>query len=218
MAQRKSNSNLNEEGLHHAYLVTGPLSDAEAFLLDLLATSGIDVANNPDVLRLSFDTLGIDEARELSTRASYRSLSKKKIFFISFTSITPEAQNALLKTFEDPYPHTHFVVSAPLRDMLIPTLLSRMHLVRGVGENILDHEEHLTENVEMFMNSPVSRRMEFAKEFADDGGDISAFLDILMLKMKEAKKGFAHLYPIRRLASDRAVSARMILEHLAFVV
>ena len=44
--------------------------------------------------------------------------------------MTPQAANALLKTLEEPRPHTHLILIAPSKDSVLPTLLSRSQVVR----------------------------------------------------------------------------------------
>jgi DNA polymerase III gamma/tau subunit len=88
---------------HHANLIVGPAEKAISML-----AGEFDAESELSIER--FDTLGIDEARELSRR---QRLSGGHIFIIAAGTITREAQNALLKTFEEPAPDTYFMLIIP---------------------------------------------------------------------------------------------------------
>jgi DNA polymerase III gamma/tau subunit len=75
----------------------------------------------------SYETFGVDEGRELKEAQLSKSFGGgKKIFVISFETITVEAQNSLLKVFEEPTPDTHFFLISRTGSRLLPTLRSRI--------------------------------------------------------------------------------------------
>ena len=94
--------------LHHANLLIGGSEEAESYVRLFCDDCGVKVANNPDFFAFRMDTFGIDEARELKILAARKAITTKKIFLIAAERLTREAQNALLKTFEDPFPDTFF--------------------------------------------------------------------------------------------------------------
>ncbi len=77
----------------------------------------------------------IDTVRELS-RSAYSSpiLSPWKVFVVNdASSMTVEAQNAILKMLEEPPPDTAFILIASNKAALLPTILSRCHTVNFRG-------------------------------------------------------------------------------------
>ena len=118
------------KNLHHANLLVGTREDAESYLVSLCNNLGIKLANNPDFFAFRMHTFGIDEARELKLMSVRKALTSRKIFFIVSTRLTFEAQDALLKTFEDPSPDTVFFLAVSEEAFIIPTLRSRMQVVR----------------------------------------------------------------------------------------
>lgn len=98
---------------HHAYYIEGPLSQFAEY-------SG---ALKPFWAK-KFERFGIDEARELITFASLKNIGET-VFFIGAVSITTEAQQALLKLFEEPQEGTVFILLLP-HGALLPTLRSRI--------------------------------------------------------------------------------------------
>ncbi len=199
----KDLSNLLSAGrqVHHAYLVVGDPEEAENIIKKTFCLTG-----SPDYFAYKEPLFGIEEAREVSGAAIRRAFSGKKIFFIAPERITTEAQNALLKTFEDPISDTHFFLV--LRDvgLVIPTLKSRVETIH-VKSSAFDN------GAEEFLKMPVTKRLEFAKKFADEERNLPVFLDqLLLLKRDEA------VYKMRLRSADRGASARLILEHLALVL
>lgn len=80
----------------------------------------------PDITHLIRPQFGIDDARELVKQSAARGFGGKRRFVVSADSLTPEAQNALLKLFEDPPTDAVFYLVVPGGAMLLPTLRSRL--------------------------------------------------------------------------------------------
>jgi len=101
---------------HHAFLVEGRREETLAALRSFVAEEfGIEVAGNPDFLEMEFVSFGVDDGRALKEIQSRRSSAEnaKKIFVVSANSFTEQAQNALLKIFEEPTKDTIFFVLTP---------------------------------------------------------------------------------------------------------
>jgi hypothetical protein len=113
---------------HHAYVVAGQKESLIPLLLDMFENKfGIVINSNPDFSVIHFESLGIDESRKIKEMQSMKSLgASKRIFVISTNSITVQAQNAMLKMFEEPTENTHFFIIVPSTSFFIDTLLSRM--------------------------------------------------------------------------------------------
>src|SRR3989344_7768194 len=108
--------------MHHAYYIEGPLSLFEVYKEKLkpLGHSPTGEAFWAD----SFDRFGVDDARALIEQAQLKTFGEST-FLIAVGSITTEAQQALLKLFEEPQAGIMFVLIAP-HGAIIPTLRSRM--------------------------------------------------------------------------------------------
>lgn len=193
--------------MHHAYLLVGSPNAAEAYLKDMFG----DLLGSPDYFLMKEASFGINDARKLSAMAVRKAFTERKIFLIVPEVITPEAQNALLKTFEEPIADTHFFLVVRDEGVVIPTLRSRMALVRLEGENEISGE------AKKFLNSALKERLNFVKKFVDKEENLSAFLDNLLLlaKNSEMKK---NIFTMRLLSDQRAASSRLILEHLSLVL
>jgi len=192
--------------MHHAYLLVGGSAEAEEFLHDFWRERGVTLKGSPDFFAWREALFGIEEARKLAEAAAKKAFTGKKIFLVAPERITVEAQNALLKTFEDPYDNTHFFLVAREAELVIPTLRSRMQTLH-VKSSV---EGHGAEN---FLQLSVKERLNFVRKFVDHEKNLSAFLDEL-LRISRSRK----VYDVRKWSDDRAASPRLILEHLAVVL
>jgi DNA polymerase III delta prime subunit len=198
---------------HHAYLLTGSPEEALSFFGALLLEHGIVRENNPDYFVFDTETFGIDDARRLSELSLRKAFGEKKVFLVHPERYTLEAQNALLKTLEEPTAGTHIFLIAREKEMLIPTLLSRMQIVEVGG-----HEEGA--EADKFLKLSVPQRLEFAKKFSDEAMSLPAFLDNILqiLGDKVNPKTLNAVLELRQISEGRAVHEKLILEHLAFVL
>lgn len=205
---------------HHAYLLLGEESAAEAYLDNVFSELGISTLGNPDVHHLEENVFLVDHARRLSEGAQVKAFGAKKIFVITAARFTPEAQNALLKTFEEPSADTHFFVVARDTNMFLPTLLSRMQIVRLEGKRDVETEAR------KFLEMPLSKRVEFARKFADEKeergvGALSSFLDSLLLILRDNNASLSTLekvFKVRLFAEDSSAMSRLIIEHVGLVL
>jgi hypothetical protein len=212
---------LDLANLHHAYLVIGSKEFAESSLHSLFSGGNISLVGSPDYFVYKEALFGIDEARELSVTAGRRAFVDKKVFFIAPERITLEAQNALLKTFEEPAPSTHFFLVVRDEALVLPTLRSRMQAI------VLERSGADESEAKKFLKLSLKERLNFARKFADadlpagrQGQSLSIFLDELLIILKESgsMEALKEVYPLRLVSDDRSASARLILEHLSLVI
>ena len=215
---------MNPDQLHHAYLIEGDRALALTYIEEFLREHfDIERRGNPDFWYSEHETFSVDDSRALAGRHIERALDGgKKIFVIATRSMTHEAQNSLLKAFEEPTPDTHFFIISPSRSAFLPTLLSRFYIVK--------HDEHSTDTQEAdarkFMKSGYKARLEKAKEMAEDSVK-SEVKDFLIALLKETRKDKSRKLPPsaeRELVEcisylgDRAPSVKLILERVALLV
>src|SRR3990172_5062892 len=153
----------NESGnlLHHAYLIEGKEDTVIDELFKFFEQSlDITVKGNPDFLHLAFDSFGIDEGRRLKEMQTGKAFAGDRRFFIvSTSSFTHEAQNSLLKVFEDPSPNVHFFVIKPSADGILPTLRSRFFIIPHESKYKTKkiHDEKIISAKEFLENTSASR-------------------------------------------------------------
>ena len=151
---------LNKNNLHHAYLIEGEREDITREVFEFIKSSGVETVGNGDVVHINLDSFKIEDARNLKTYANEKGLSfGKKFFVISVNSFLLEAQNTLLKMFEEPIENTHFFLVVPDTNALIKTFVSRFYLIspkKDFGGGV--------EDAERFIAMPLRNRIEFIKE------------------------------------------------------
>lgn len=87
---------------------------------------------NPDLEILHSQTaIGIEEIRQLQTKLSLKPFAKKiKVaLIVKAENLTPEAQNSLLKTLEEPPANSLIILLAPDTGWLLPTIVSRCQII-----------------------------------------------------------------------------------------
>src|SRR5215472_10604023 len=77
-------------------------------------------------------SIKIDQVRDAIDRAAYRPFEGRRRLVIvdAADALVGEAQNALLKTLEEPPPSSVFVLLTSRPDLLLPTVRSRCHHLR----------------------------------------------------------------------------------------
>jgi hypothetical protein len=204
---------------HHAYVYEGPQSALDALVSDARGRFGFEAEHSPDVHVRGFEKFGIDESRWLVEAGALKSSGGRALFVLGIASITSEAQQALLKLFEEPQEGSVYVVLVP-HGTLMPTVRSRT----------LEYPARLEANdgakdAKKFLALGGKERSDFAaKLLKDDEGAkervrdfINALEAELYKKVKDAgaREALADIALVRGYLQDRSPSLKMLLEHLA---
>lgn len=214
----------DKDSLHHAYFIEGDraavLADIDAFLEGSLA---IARAGHPDVHYSEYESFGIDEGRALQSMQSFRPvMGDKKVFIVAADAITSEAQNALLKVFEEPTPGTHFFIIASTKRVLLPTLASRVFLVTHPSSR----EVSQAEEAKAFMAASPKERLSLVGGLIEEKDKAQAEAFLLAL-ISEAARNIQHrpgrakavkeMIELAGYLKDRAPSLKLILERTALL-
>jgi hypothetical protein len=102
--------------------------------------------NNPDFFQVESENLvGIEEIRSLQEKIKLKPFRKKvkAVLIKRGENLTPEAQNALLKTLEEPPAKTLIILTSPDPGFLLPTIVSRCQLIQlsAKSQITLDNKE-----------------------------------------------------------------------------
>ncbi len=120
---------MNLDTSHHAFLLEA-VSIAESGLPEDFLLTTVDTEH------LVLATFGIDDARALTMKASHKTLNDEWHTFVIFAdTVTVQAQNALLKLFEEPPAKTRFVLVMSDISPIIDTLRSRCILLDKTEES-----------------------------------------------------------------------------------
>lgn len=223
--------------MHHAYALTGEKLAVLPELIHFLEKDlGVIAKNNPDFSFQEFETFTIDDGRSLQERHARRAISDKKIFIISTRFITTEAQNALLKMFEEPTENTHFFIIMPNTEILLPTLRSRLviidHTSRGQDTKSGSIKE-MTALAKKFLSASTANRLLLVKNLIEekDKGKAIDFVTALEYELAPQIKtdqnnqqttaianSLNEILTIKRYLHDRSPSIKLLLEHLCLSI
>lgn len=203
---------------HHALIVLGNEATEAISLLENLLGVSFSHAAHEDVVFRTYESLGIDEVRELG----FLSLKKPvhggllRLIVVANT-LTTEAQHALLKQTEEPSELTRYIFVLPARTPLLGTLRSRCAVVSlsksneedtGTAHTILEDLKNIIKIAKDKNDAAMEVRL----------GAIEALLhDALGTDdTKEHNAPLAHaLLLARSYIESRGSSPKMLLEHVA---
>lgn len=194
---------------HHAILIE---SDVEETLAS--------IQRSTDTIFLSFENLGIDEVRSIiETSLTAPINEEKKRIIISFESITREAQNALLKIFEDPSPQVKFLIATENAHALLPTLRSRLHIIQN------DRIKNVENNFLKLSITERIRRIEILVKNQKETGskaEIRSFLLSLRYELTRTGEGsqttLKALHRAIEYLDDKGSSVKILLESVALAL
>ncbi|MFA5987696.1 MAG: hypothetical protein WC797_03555, partial [Candidatus Paceibacterota bacterium] len=218
-----------KDGLLHAYLIVGDIKSSLLVLEeDLRAIIGNDPRLCPDVSFFTSDTFTVDDARKVKIDQSKTPLvASARFFVLGANSFTEEAQNALLKSIEEPVSESYFFILADRQNTIISTLLSRLAIVKNM------EDETEVDLAEQFWKGDISSRLVIVAGLLEEGeetelgGPKSAcgrFLNSLVkVAHNKLEAGFdesiadfiGHLLTVKDYASDPSFATKMALEYLA---
>lgn len=120
---------------HHAYFFAGEREEGIAAALAFGERAlGLFPVGNPDVMIERHGLFTVDDARRIAAKAELSPLmGDKKMFIIAANRLFHEAQNAMLKLFEEPPAETTLVLVIPSEGNLLYTLRSRLQPLPHVG-------------------------------------------------------------------------------------
>jgi len=222
-----------------------------AFVIEAEAEEGIEVAQawvekelgmkaraNPDVVVLKYGLLSVEDARRVSELAAGKAFAgDTKVVIIAASRAYHEAQNALLKLFEEPPRGTYLFLVMPTLGGLLPTLRSR------VQEIFLSTDDRpkirISKAAEAFMKASKEKRSAVIKKltsgkdeeerrenreealaivngieaaaYAVMRGNYGSQTSIISALLSDVAVLRGHLH-------DRSAPVRMILEHLSLVL
>lgn len=220
--------------LASAYLVPGGAEKLPA-LEKFLAGFSITIRENSDVYVREFRAFGVDDARDLRERATTKAIRGEQRVFISVTpSMTTDAQNALLKTLEEPPANATFFFLVASPQTLLATLRSRsqvLDLVEGKSEYVIEPDE--------FLAAKPEKRMEMLKvlyeKTDDDERDIRKAVQFLQDmeralakksaedrsasdgKKESVRAGIHAIYRARKYCMDKGAALKPLLEQVALL-
>ncbi|HVW82671.1 MAG TPA: hypothetical protein VHC68_01875 [Candidatus Paceibacterota bacterium] len=213
---------------HHAYVIEGGVEEGVEAAKECIARElGMKAAGDPDVVILKYGLLSAEEAREIAGIAAQAPIGERKAIVIAAGRAYHEAQNALLKIFEEPPANTYLFLVVPTLGSLLPTLRSRVEILARAAA-----PQGGSQAARDFLTMSAEKRATYIKKLAtgrdederrEHRDEALAIVD--GLEAAAASRGvgkhqafLSELAKLRSYLYDRSAPVRMILEHLSLTL
>ncbi len=225
-------SAITHKNLHHAYFLEGDHEQIIPQLLEYIKKEGI--ATSESISVNTIPVFYIENSREIRSEQQMVR-DGRKIIIIAFDRIMDAAQQALLKTIEEPTEGTHFFFISRSNNALIPTVRSRMFLVKpstrkDTASDDMSARDYLA--ADYFGRAELTKDMISAGRGDDDESDEEratarrtlihfldclerVFSDLLHQGKLEYEIPVRHILAAKRDLNDASPSIKMIFEHLS---
>ena len=195
---------------HHALVYIAP-SLEESVLPDSVRKQTADIQH------VVLDRFGIADARALMLQAQQTAVEATgRTFVLATKNIPVEAQNALLKLFEEPPIGVQFHVVIPQEGLLIPTLRSRVQIVSNGLASSADQT-----NFTVFLKSSYADRLALIVDITKQK-DVSHIEEIIGGAEKYLAENIrtqgtlaVSIMLVREYVMTPGASKKMLLEELA---
>lgn len=211
-------SDLHTDVLHHAYACSAHDREQTAHAIQ----EWWNAQQKAQSRVLSYQTFGIDDAHDLGRVSQYSTGQLDECIIITATSLTDQAQNRLLKLFEEPVAGLHFFLVIPSFDILLPTLASRIQNIS------ISEDADTTFNPKTFLADSPSKRLATIEKLlkkADEGEEakstitrsIADGLEQLLADNPKLRnpKTLEAISMVRNYASLQGASHKILLEYLS---
>lgn len=218
----------------------------QAFVIEAEVEKGIEVAQswaentlkmsvkgNPDVIVMRYGLFSVEDARrvmELAAGAAFK--GGYKVLIISANRAYHEAQNALLKLFEEPPPGMYLFFILPTLGGLLPTLRSRVQIIDAPARF---QKSHISETADQFLKANQEKRSAIIKKLTsgkneDERREHRDEAIALVNGIEQAAYSHRGLTSVGQVALlsdiailrgylyERSAPVRMILEHLSLII
>lgn len=176
--------------------------------------------SDTEVETIQFLSIGINEVRRITQVASLRpEVAKIRLLVVTTTSVTLEAQQALLKILEEPPLATKFLFVLPLDLILLPTLASRFQLIENFTVSVegevftnfyqLSYGDRLAEITKRMTKKDLVWTMEIRRSLVEYLNQKASTLPVIKLRT---------LNMIMEKLGTRGASNKMLLEELALTL
>jgi hypothetical protein len=220
---------------HQAFVIEGEgekgILMAEAWARKELQ---MEAKGNPDIIVLRYGLLSVEDARQVTEFAAGAPFKgEHKVLIISASRAYHEAQNALLKLFEEPPPEVYLFFILPTLGGLLPTLRSRVQILDAhVGRTT----SYIPEVAEQFIKATREKRSAIIKKLTSgkdederrehrdeaicivNGIETMAYEAFKKRRSDSAATLLSDITVLRGHLYDRSAPIRMLLEHLSLVI
>jgi DNA polymerase III delta prime subunit len=179
-------------------IISKTISNADRHALDITKQYNID---SLDITYLATEgTIGIEEVRNLQKKLMLKPFkSENKAAIIkNAQDLTLEAQNAFLKTLEEPPNHTYIFLLAQTNSTLLPTILSRCTIIE-LNEFIeisAEETKLLTEQIQNSFSASIGSNLKLAEKISTNKNTALQWLEKATICMRQILLGTVNNHQI----------------------
>lgn len=221
---------------HHAFVIEAEATEGIEVVKEWVERElGMSAKGNPDFVVLQYGLLSVEDARRVSELAAGAPFSgEHKVIIICASRAYHEAQNALLKLFEEPPPETYLFFILPTLGGLLPTLRSRTQTLPPMSGRRTSQHGRVPGITEEFLRAGKEKRSAIIKKLASGRDEeerrenrdtaitivngIEAMAYASGRTTSRHRELLADIAILRGHLYDRSAPVRMILEHLSLVI
>lgn len=206
----------------HSILITGGSKNER--LLKLQQILKLDLKPHPDLLILNPDpSITIKQVRTIEAFLSRKPIKQESniVVISEADKLTLQAQNAILKTLEEPPPNSNIVLLSPTKHHLISTIISRCQLIK-LNSNLKLSSADNSEQLKIFnqiTKSSISQRISLAVEYAKNKDQALTLLENQLHFIKDSIMDYPELVSLVLTSINQLkanVNPKLVLEVLFF--
>ncbi|HSQ89866.1 ATP-binding protein [Romboutsia sp.] len=198
-AKKYLTNSMRNNKINHAYMFEGiegigKKKFAEELSKILLNSQSVD--SSPDYINIYVDgnSIKISQIRKLQTDIIIKPHNNYKIYIINDAEkMTIEAQNALLKTLEEPPEYAIMILITSNKEALLDTIKSRCEIIKFLPISLLELKNYLTKTgmdeqraqlLATFSRGSIKKALELSEsaEFAIMREDIQSYIQTILDK------------------------------------
>lgn len=184
-------------------------------------------SHHPDLLYFAFDQkLGIEQARQIKNHFFLKPYSAKgkALVLEDAGNLTIEAQNALLKTLEEPPEKAMLLLGAKDEAVLLPTVVSRCQII--ILDSPKKGADKYSKDIQLLLQSGIQARFEYIEKCKERKEFLHALVAYFRTELHAPRQRLARLEVTKFLKellqaerwSSQNVNIRAILEYLMLVM
>ncbi len=198
-AKKYITNSIKNNKINHAYMFEGIEGIGKKRFADELSEillDSHDIDNSPDYINIYSDgnSIKIAQIRKLQIDIIIKPHKDYKIYVINDAQkMTVEAQNALLKTLEEPPKYAIMILITNNKEVLLDTIKSRCEIIKFLPISLVELKNYLVKNgiddkraqlLATFSRGSIKRALELSEsvEFAIMREDIQSYIQTILDK------------------------------------
>jgi hypothetical protein len=150
----------------------------------------ITVIEKETAIKKNINTIGIEEIKNMQKKLFFKPIRSrtKAVILEDAQLLTTEAQNALLKSLEEPPDNTIIILSTDSREPLLPTIISRCQIIEIKNKNpgLLTKEiQEATEFLQLLPDMSIGEKLKKAESIGRDKQKAKIWIANLIFILRE---------------------------------